>query len=429
MSLRIRRGITPDLPTPVEGELLYTTDTGKLYVGFYNTETEEVEPKLVTLQLEDENSPTLQSNLDLNGNNIIGVGNINIDGVINATGNINLGDGSEDNVIVGGQIASSLIPRENNLYNLGETSAVWAQGFFNSIEIKESVEAKNLYIDNIYSEDSSVLYNGSNDTLSVSTVNGNLQGSILSDDSTIVVDAIEKELNTELLNIASNTITTLEFDGEINFQTNNSAERLRINYLSNGADFTIKDFGIADGVLAPGTFFNTQRTSIDSPAPVETGDALAQYLAAGWDGDSYTVSSIIIHEVDQYQSVSDGYVPGALKLHTFDTDTLNPKAGKGIEIDSRGFVGILNDYQPEAALDVNGSAIIRGTVTADFVGTVSSDNSTTIIDGVNGEVVGPIRNLTVLGNTGIPENTDGLAPTEWLELSVNGSTRYIPLYN
>lgn len=63
----------------------------------------------------------------------------------------------------------------------------------------------------------------------------------------------------------------------------------------------------------------------------------------------------------------------------------------------------------------------------DLTGSIFSDNSTALVDGVNGEIVGPIRDLSVLGETGnIPSDTGTV--DSWLEITVNGNTRYIPLY-
>lgn len=68
-----------------------------------------------------------------------------------------------------------------------------------------------------------------------------------------------------------------------------------------------------------------------------------------------------------------------------------------------------------------------GTFIGDLTGSVVSDDSTVIVDGVNGEVVGPVRDLKLLGQTG---NTpiDAVNANEWIEITVNGNTRYVPLY-
>lgn len=60
-------------------------------------------------------------------------------------------------------------------------------------------------------------------------------------------------------------------------------------------------------------------------------------------------------------------------------------------------------------------------------GSVFGDDSALLIDAVNSEVVGPVRNLTLLGQTA-NSPTDSATVSEWIEVTVNGNTRYIPLY-
>jgi len=112
MALRLRRGTDAErlLVTPLQGELIYATDTKKLYVGdgailggvLIGPSAADTFTELV-----DDTTPQLGGDLDLNGNSITGVGNINIDGTINATGNIGLGDDTGDVINVGGVINST----------------------------------------------------------------------------------------------------------------------------------------------------------------------------------------------------------------------------------------------------------------------------------------------------------------------------------
>ena len=89
MALRLRRGTDADrlLITPVEGELIYTTDTKLLYVGDGSTAggiAVDTGGTAIDSLVED-TTPQLGGNLDLNSATIIGTGNINIDGAIDVT--------------------------------------------------------------------------------------------------------------------------------------------------------------------------------------------------------------------------------------------------------------------------------------------------------------------------------------------------------
>ena len=85
MSLRLRRGPSEDRVTLVfqAGELVYDTVEQRLYVGDGLTQG-----GLPITDLLGDASPQLGSDLDLNGNNILGFGNINIDGDITASGTL-----------------------------------------------------------------------------------------------------------------------------------------------------------------------------------------------------------------------------------------------------------------------------------------------------------------------------------------------------
>ena len=91
MPLQIRRGTDAERQgsfTPAEGELIYTTDTKKLYVG------DGITPGGVAIDtvgsggitdIVSDTTPQLGGNLDLLGNDITGNGNINISGNVSAT--------------------------------------------------------------------------------------------------------------------------------------------------------------------------------------------------------------------------------------------------------------------------------------------------------------------------------------------------------
>ena len=182
MALRIRRGTDAERQsiTPKLGELLYVTDTGLIYVGDGTTQG----GNRVSRTIQDDESPTLSANLDLNGNDIVGNGNINIDGNITATGNINIGDGVEDNVIVGGTISSDLIPTQDSAFDLGSENFRWQNGHFTGMFVDGNVYAGSLSVGDILAQDSTVLY----DT-ETQTFEANFKGSLFGDDSSPIVNA------------------------------------------------------------------------------------------------------------------------------------------------------------------------------------------------------------------------------------------------
>ena len=117
MSLRIRRGTEAQRPSAAFdlGEIVWTTDTNKLYVGdgvnlggknilatsagtglIWNATTQRLDfngsgTGIVSVQADA--NPSLGGNLNLNNRNITGTGNITISGTVSTTGlgaNLNL---------------------------------------------------------------------------------------------------------------------------------------------------------------------------------------------------------------------------------------------------------------------------------------------------------------------------------------------------
>lgn len=233
MALRVRRGTDAErlTITPALGELIYVTDTEKLFVGDGTTVGgNAIGPQLTDIV--DDGTPQLGGNLDLNGNNIVGNGNINITGNMTASGNITangqitLGDGTEDTLSVGGLIDSNLIPSSDEAFNLGSSSARWGNAWVSSLHLSGQLDAEAVNA-NIIADDSSVSYDSATGVFTgdvtgdvtgdltgnvignvTGNVTGDLVGSVFADDSTIMVDGISGNFTGNELNIETITSTT-----------------------------------------------------------------------------------------------------------------------------------------------------------------------------------------------------------------------------
>ena len=124
MALQIRRGLEADLPaSPADGELLYATDTNKLYVGDGGT-AQEISGGTgsgISNVVED-TTPQLGGDLDINGYKIVSTGNSNIEIDPAGTGNVILhGNLTIDNL---GNISKSgeLNFRPSGLTSVGSNS-------------------------------------------------------------------------------------------------------------------------------------------------------------------------------------------------------------------------------------------------------------------------------------------------------------------
>ena len=170
MALQIRRGTDAERTAGggvifAEGELIYVTDTDALYVGDGSTAggvklTDNAGAVLGSYITADTINSTLdlQQNLDLNGKDIIGTGNINISGTINATGNVNIGDdATTDTVDFAARITSNLTPDADATHNLGKNTLKW---------------------NNIYAV----------------RLDGDVEGSVFGDDSSLLVDSVNNKI-------------------------------------------------------------------------------------------------------------------------------------------------------------------------------------------------------------------------------------------
>ena len=206
MALRLRRGTNADrlTITPEAGEIIYTTDTKKLFVGDGST----VGGNLVSgvNDIIDDATPQLGGDLDLNGNNIVGNGNINITGTITATGDINLGDGAGGDVItLAGEVSGSLQPTVDSAFDIGSASKRWRTIYASGLQIDGQLDAASLN-SNLIADDSTVSFDSSTGNF-VGDITGNvtgnvtgnttgyhtgdMTGSVFGDNSTLLVDGVK----------------------------------------------------------------------------------------------------------------------------------------------------------------------------------------------------------------------------------------------
>lgn len=315
MALRLRRGTDAERQsiTPLEGELIYTTDTKELYVGDGST----LGGVLVSASLSDDLSPSLSANLSLNGHDIVGNGNININGTITATGTVNLGDGVEDNVIVGGQIGSSLIPGINDEYSLGDNLARWLKVHAVNGEFGGTVTVGDLITDgNIVRSDSTLIYDGATGVITVAGVNaasidGDLTGSVFSDDSTPLIDAIGKSGNLP----GGLTIGGVSFNHLGVWKSTEVGSDPQV--LSDQPN-TLIVRGISAGSYGgqlPTLVIDAQDGGLESPTNTSPGDFLSQFRFRGFYDGEYKVAST---QVAQWAADADlTQVSPKTNLYTF----------------------------------------------------------------------------------------------------------------
>ena len=201
MPLRIRRGTDAErlTITPLEGELIYTTDTKLVYVGD-GTTVGGLDVSTGTGAF----GGLLGQSLDLNGFDIIGLGDINTignqnlsgnlevsgtitaQGNIIANGNIILGAGGGDVIIIDGDIDSNIVPGSNQ-YSLGSPDKPWGTLYVNGIQagglINGDLEG------NLRASDSSISFDSTTNTF-FGNFSGELKGDLIAVNNALSFDSI-----------------------------------------------------------------------------------------------------------------------------------------------------------------------------------------------------------------------------------------------
>lgn len=217
MALRLRRGTNAARTgiTPAEGELIYTTDTKKLFAGDGSTVGGNVVSGINDVL--DDVTPQLGGDLDLNSNNIVGNGNINITGSVTATNFVGDYKGSivgDDSTILVDAVASKIILTNNSIKDMGDVSDTgptanqllsWSGTAWtptNSLSALTSITMSGniaMSTNNITGAGSINATSVSATTVTATTVNataidGDITGSVFADNSSLLVDAVNGKI-------------------------------------------------------------------------------------------------------------------------------------------------------------------------------------------------------------------------------------------
>ena len=290
MALQVRRGTNAERLgiTPAAGELIFTTDTKQLYVGDGTTAGGITSIAGTIDSLLADTTPQLGGTLDLNNHDITGTGNINITGTIQASGNINLGDGVGSDVInIGGVMSGDLVPNADATHDLGSTTAYWKEAFISQLTVDSQITAERVQAD-IIADDSTIVFNSATGQIAAAqitgtftgnvigsvtgsvtgnvtgTLDGDVTGSVFGDDSTPLVDAVNNVLTASKLTIP--VIAPTDPAGGITFETPGEPSRL---LLQRNSDSAIGDttpvgrliFGYQVGAALPVTITSVSVTN------------------------------------------------------------------------------------------------------------------------------------------------------------------------
>ncbi len=451
MPLQIRRGTAAEKDAMIvplaQGELLWTTNEKKLYIGdgatlpnaltpvsgFSNEDVQDAAAPLFTHGGHSGISFTYNDS----GNQIIATVNLpDYSGVIQADGfqgslfaddSSLLVDAIEGKINLDGTVKGNIIPSSSQVFDIGSPIARFKDLY---------LSGTSLYLGNavLTASGSSVnlpfgsTIGGSPIGIDVGeALQGNLVGSVFGDDSTMLVDGVDNTLfgntiNTAGISLSSNVFSTS--GSPLIIQPSLSVFSqvpVNFNILAAGTTSTIGD--------AISTYqrvdIRAHKGSLSTPVDIALGDILGTVSLTGYSvsaGDS--LGAIVGAQCDPNGNISSGtHIP--TKFFVINEPAVNATPSVFLTFDSFGQLAINQEYA-QATLDVNGDAIIRGGLRADLTGSLFSDASTMIFDGTDGKLM--TANINLIGETG---NTpvDAVTVDSWLEVTVNGVTKYVPLYD
>jgi hypothetical protein len=479
MPLQIRRGTEAERQVlavpPAEGELIWITDDRRLYIGDGTTLSADLTP--VTgyndADARDAAASIFDNGVHSNITFTYDAGNARIDaevdlstydGAISATAytgsvfaddSTELVNGVDGSINLDGTVKGNIIPDASETYDIGSSGAKFKDIYLSGSSIylgnatitasgtavnlpagstvggapigPTAMSGNSLNVD-IIGDDSSVIVNSATATVTGNFV-GDIVGSVFADNSTLLVDAIDGALSTVNLTLRDNYIYSNSQD--IYIEHEDISQTARITHYSPEGDTEYKVVGITGGSTSgPGKLYEVSRGTITSPTAIQAGDILTSSTSEAYDGSNVTLSSSYLQQVDPNGTVSAGNVPGQIAFFTFQNGDAATAAGLVINRNGYATINKPLGYDATAALDVEGGAIFTGPVqAASFSGSYGLDNSTIIIDGATGSF--NVANVDVVGvatNTPAVGAGDLANVNEWLEVTVNGNTRYIPLY-
>lgn len=403
MALRLRRGTDAErqLITPAEGELIYTTDTKSVYIGDGTTvggiiisgeiglgdlaEVDLSTPPTVGQVLKWDGTQFVPDDLAAAGSGVVEGSNYRINitaddstvivdtATSTFTGNF-VGDGSG--------LTNLNFSDTVSIFNLSDVFA-FTPPDPNDVLMFDGINFTPQKIRQIEGFDSTVILDAETNSFRgeltgdvfgnvtgnlIGDVTGNLTGnlngvvngvligdhagSVFSDDSSLIVDGLTGSIYTNKIITPTDTV---EINSNPN--TNNTFRLINTNNSINSSLSSILSFtSSSTGDLGSSSIFYGK---IYFSREDTTGSTISSFILGGRDG--------IFFGTEPNGNINE---PNYLSLTT---------TGVGI-----------GKFFASAKLDVDGNAIISGDVqAAAFIGSLMTDNSTTIVDGINGNITAP----------------------------------------
>lgn len=290
MALQIRRGSETDLSTftPAIGELVFDTTNKKLYIG------DGVTVGGIDVSIAGGIGGPLSSTINLNTFNIVGVGDINLDGSITATGSVL---GSFEGTLQGDVVGTLIGDAYGNLVGgsvFGSDSSVIIDGITNTVVGDLTGKVLSSITGNIVLDNSlwTPMYYGSVSGNVAGDVIGDVYGNVVGVDSLLMVDATNTVLRVRDIEISENNIDA--GSQSLNIKSNNIR--------------ALEVFGSTTG--APGNIpyihLNTSRGTTEEPSNMQPGDIIGGFGFRAFNGNDYKLTAANLFAViDPTANIAD----------------------------------------------------------------------------------------------------------------------------
>jgi len=338
MPLQIRRGTNTErqsMSQPLAaGELIYVTDTQQLYIG-----TGATLGGIPVTGYTDENAQDAAAALFVNGSHTgISFTYDDVDDTINAV------------VSVDGPITDDIIPDVSETYDIGSPA----------------FKFKDLYLsgNSLFLGDATITSTGTTINLPAgSTVGGvaitqpsglfvgDLQGSVIGDDSTILVNAVNGTLSSRGLTLEDQNIYSTNNEAVTIY--NMTAQQTQVKFPMIAASTINGDILTAGGAWKAIRIV-AGKDGLTPSTELESGDVLGVFAIVGLQTNGSDMGSAIGAQVDPAGTVTPSWIPTKLFFGNtpYDSEVETPPL---MTFDSFGRLAI-NQQNAQATLDVNGFA-------------------------------------------------------------------------
>ena len=332
--LKLRRGNNSELSsiTLAQSEPFYNTSKHTLQLG-----TNGTGDTITLVKLGEINTGSLYLSGDLTASNA------RLSGDITIGGNIFLGDGVADNIVVSGEFSSSLIPNDNNEYDLGSTSKKWRHLY----SVSASIDSISLPGSGIVSQSSQIDHDSTNNfvanehidhtSVNISAGDGLTGGGDISSTRTLTLstgsdhfrDGVKEKLNIETVISQSSQV---EIDSVNGFTSFSSSIDTRIDDLegtfSTSVDLRLDELEATGSdhadriVVLEGTFSSSVDSRLDElegtfSSSVDTRiDSLENFSSSQYDTDSSSFDARLDDLETDSASLDSRYEPIASGTNT-----------------------------------------------------------------------------------------------------------------